>query len=55
MISRSLFGSLGSQHVKIGNAGPGWVAQLVKASCLYVKVAGLILCQSTYKNEPMSA
>ena len=35
--------------------GPGWVAQLVRASSQYVKAAGLILSQDTYKNQPMNA
>lgn len=34
---------------------PGGVAQLVAVSSRYAKVAGLILGQGTYKNQPMDA
>ena len=36
-------------------SGPGWVAQLVRASSLCTKVVGLIPSQGTYKNQPMNA
>ena len=35
--------------------GPGWIAQLVRASLRYAKVAGSIPGQDTYKNQPMNA
>ena len=35
--------------------GPGWIAQLVRASPGYTKVVtGLIPSQSTYKKQPMN-
>ena len=34
---------------------PGHIAQLVRASSRYTKVAGSIPGQGTYKNQPMSA
>ena len=50
-----------SCHTGLGNGfktkgcdGPGQVAQLVRASSPYAKVAGSIPGQDTYKNQPMS-
>ena len=38
------------------HTGPGWVvAQLVRASAPYAKVAGLIPGQGTYKKQSMTA
>ena len=36
------------------NAGPGQVAQLIRALSWYAKVAGSIPGQGTFKNQPMS-
>ena len=35
--------------------GPGWVAQLIGVLSQHAKVAGSILDQGTYKNQPMNA
>ena len=34
---------------------PGWVAQLVRPSSWYAKVAGSFPSQGTYKNQPVNA
>ena len=39
---------------EMGTLGPGWVAQLVRASSRYAKVAGLIPRQGRYKNQPVN-
>ena len=43
------------QPDKAGRWGPGWVAQLVRASSQYTKVAGSIPGQGTRKTQPMNA
>ena len=43
------------QHTREYIKSPGQVAQLVGTSCQYTKAAGLILSQSTYKNQPVNA
>ena len=40
---------------EIPQAGPGQVAQLVRASSQYDKVVGSIPGQGIYKNQPMNA
>ena len=42
-------------HLTVNSYGPGPVAQLVRASSRYTKVAGSIPGQSTYKKQPMNA
>ena len=42
-------------YLILKHIGPSQVAQLVGMSTWYDKVAGLILGQGTYKNQPMSA
>ena len=41
--------------LKIGHIHPGWIAQLVRASSRYAKVADSVPGQGTYKNQPMNA
>ena len=41
--------------IRAQGQGPRRVAQLVRASSQYVKVAGSIWSQDTYKNQPMNA
>ena len=43
------------EGIKISDLGPGQVAQLVTSSSQYTKVAGSIPCQSTERNQPVSA
>ena len=43
------------QALKIDNACPGWVAQSVRASSQYAKVAGSIPGQGTYESQPTNA
>ena len=35
--------------------GPGWVAQLLRASSQYTKLVGSIPGQGTYEKQPMNA
>lgn len=43
-------------HIKDPNiSGPGWVAQLVRASVRYARALGLIPGQDTYRKQPMNA
>ena len=59
--SKTLPFSLGSktfpvkQKKKNTRIGPGWVAQLVRALSHFVKVAGSIPSQGSYKNQQMNA
>ena len=42
-------------QIKIAMRGPGQVAQLVRALSRYIKVAGSIPGQGTYKKQPVNA
>ena len=46
--------SFAKPHELKHQKNPGWVAQLGRALSQYIKVAGLIPGQGTYKNQPMS-
>ena len=43
------------EAIKNKETGPGQVAQLVRATSWYAKVAGSIPGQGTYKNQPTNA
>ena len=39
----------------IKQLSPDWIAQLARASSQYIKVAGSISGQGTYRNQPINA
>ena len=51
-VSLSSLLSKNKQTNKMVHAAPGWVAQQVRESSWYTKVAGSIPNQGTYKNQP---